>query len=191
MIIDRWQGSSSFRFPLDYSPIIFSWPFLFYPGNSSIQEIEINGLKKCALDLVFMWSIHPPACLGQLIYSEHGSKVGKEFNTVLISLKHLITLQRRGYLQLLIMVRVLTETFISTASKEKIQCAITAVFNNTRTLKFKSEQTIGFFAAVNHLSGPLGNQKFVLMSWKDHGFWLVDFVVFCVLMCLMVHCLWR
>ena len=27
------------------------------------------------------------------IYSEHGSKVGKEFNALLISLKHLITLQ--------------------------------------------------------------------------------------------------
>ena len=62
--------------------------------------------------------------------------------------------------------------------KEKIQCAITAVFNNMRTLKFKTEQTIGLFAAVNHLSGPLGNQKFILTSWKDHGLWLVDFVLF-------------
>ena len=64
--IGRWQGSS-FRFFLDYSLMIFSWPFLFYPGNSSIQEIEINGLKKCALDLLFMWSMHPPACFGQSI----------------------------------------------------------------------------------------------------------------------------
>ena len=41
---------------------------------------------------------------------------------------------------------------------------VTAVFNNTRTLKFKSEQTFEFFAAVNHLSRPLGNQKFILTS---------------------------
>ena len=47
-----------------------------------------------------------------------------------------------------------------------------------RTLKFKTEQTIGLFAAVNHLSGPLGNQKYILTSWKDHGLWLVDFVLF-------------
>ena len=49
-------------------------------------------------------------------------------------------------------------------ARKKIQCAITAVFNNMRTLKFKTEQTIGLFTAVNHLSGPLGNQKFILTN---------------------------
>ena len=111
VIIGRWQGSS-FRFPLYYSPIIFSCPFLFYPGNSSIQEIEINGLKKCALDLVFVWSIHPPARFGQSIQNT-------DQKWWLISLKHLITLQRQGYLQVVVIVRVLTETFISTAMQEK------------------------------------------------------------------------
>ena len=53
-----------------------------------MQEIEINGLKKCALDLLFMWSMHPPAC-----FRLHGSKVEEEFNGLLISLKHLISLQ--------------------------------------------------------------------------------------------------
>ena len=31
----------------------------------------------------------------------------------------------------------------------------TALFKNTRILKFKSELPFAFFAAVNHLSGPL------------------------------------
>ena len=32
---------------------------------------------------------------------------------------------------------------------------ITALFKNTRILKFKSQLPFAFFAAVNHLSGPL------------------------------------
>ena len=33
--------------------------------------------------------------------------------------------------------------------------ALTALFTNMQIVKFKSQLTIAFFAAVNHLSGPL------------------------------------
>lgn len=36
----------------------------------------------------------------------------------------------------------------------------TTLFKNTRILKFKSRQSFMFFDAVNHLSGPLREQKF-------------------------------
>ena len=36
---------------------------------------------------------------------------------------------------------------------------ITALFINTQILKFKSQLTLAFFVAVNHLSGPLRVQK--------------------------------
>ena len=42
-----------------------------------------------------------------------------------------------------------------------------------RILKFKSQLTIVFFAAVNHLNGPLGTQNFTLTGSKGHGFWFV------------------
>ena len=35
-----------------------------------------------------------------------------------------------------------------------------ALFSNMRILKFRSQPTIAFFAAVNHLNGPLGKQNF-------------------------------
>ena len=38
-----------------------------------------------------------------------------------------------------------------------------------RILKFKSQLTIVFFAAVNHLNGPLRKQNFTLMGSKGHG----------------------
>ena len=66
-----------------------------------------------------IYVVHASSGLFWAIYSEHGSKVGKEFNAFLISLKHLITPRRQGYLQVVVMVRVLTETFISTAMQEK------------------------------------------------------------------------
>ena len=47
------------------------------------------------------------------------------------------------------------ETFISKGIK--LFC-FTALFKNT--LKFKSQLTYAFFAAINHLSGPLGKQNF-------------------------------
>ena len=42
---------------------------------------------------------------------------------------------------------------------QEINC-FTALFKNTQILKFKSQLTFVFFAAVNHLSGPLREQKF-------------------------------
>ena len=35
-----------------------------------------------------------------------------------------------------------------------------ALFTNTRILKFRSQPTIAFFAAVNQLNGPLRKQNF-------------------------------
>ena len=40
------------------------------------------------------------------------------------------------------------------------QTSVTALFKNTQILKFKSRLTFPFFAAVNHLSGPLRKRKF-------------------------------
>ena len=46
-----------------------------------------------------------------------------------------------------------------------------------RTLEFKSQQRFTSFAAVNHLSGPLGKQKLTSAGSKGDIFqsWLVDF----------------
>ena len=57
---------------------------------------------------------------------------------------------------------------------------LTALFKNTRILRFKSQLTFEFFAAVNHLSGPLRKQNFSLTGSKGHGLWLVDFDSFFV-----------
>ena len=46
---------------------------------------------------------------------------------------------------------------------------ITALFTNMRILKFKSQLTIAFFVAVNHLNGPLRKQNFTLTGSKGHG----------------------
>ena len=35
-----------------------------------------------------------------------------------------------------------------------------SVFTNMRILKFRTQPTIAFFAAVNHLNGPLSKQNF-------------------------------
>ena len=69
---------------------------------------------------------------------------------------------------------------------------ITALFKNTWILKFKSQLTIAFFTAVNHLNGPLRKQNFTLTSSKDQvcDLWLVDFNPFCVFLCFKVLCLW-
>ena len=42
-----------------------------------------------------------------------------------------------------------------------------------RILKFKSQLTIAFFAAVNHLNGPLRKQNLTLTGSKGHGLWFV------------------
>ena len=49
------------------------------------------------------------------------------------------------------------ETFISKAIK---LFRFTALFKNMLTMKFKSQLTYAFFAAINHISGPLGKQNF-------------------------------
>ena len=50
---------------------------------------------------------------------------------------------------------------------------LTALFTNMRNVKFKSQLTIAFFAAVNRLSGPLRKQNFTLTGSKGHGLWFV------------------
>ena len=40
-------------------------------------------------------------------------------------------------------------------------------------LKFKSQLTITFFAAVSHLNGSCRKQNFTLMGSKEHGLWYV------------------
>ena len=46
---------------------------------------------------------------------------------------------------------------------------VTALFTNMQILKFKSQLMIAFFAAVNHLNGPLRKQNFTLTGSKDHA----------------------
>ena len=46
---------------------------------------------------------------------------------------------------------------------------LTALFTNMRILKFKTQLTIVFFAAVDHLNGPLRKQNFTLTGLKGHG----------------------
>ena len=50
---------------------------------------------------------------------------------------------------------------------------ITALFTNMQILKFKSQLTIAFFAAVNNLNGPPRKQNFTLTGSKDQGLWFV------------------
>ena len=46
---------------------------------------------------------------------------------------------------------------------------ITALFTNLRILKFQSQPTIAFFAAVNHLSGPLRKHNFTSTGSTGHS----------------------
>ena len=48
-------------------------------------------------------------------------------------------------------------------------CKLTALFTNMRSLKFKSQLTIPFFAAINHLNRPLRKQNFTLIGSKGQG----------------------
>ena len=71
------------------------------------------------------------------------------------------------------------------------QTSVTALFKNTQILKFKSRLTFPFFAAVNHLSGPLRKQKFPSTGfWKVMvcDLWLADFDPFCAFLCFKVRC---
>ena len=63
---------------------------------------------------------------------------------------------------LIYLIHTQMETFLN-------KLAVTALFTNMRILKFKSQLTIAFFAAVNHLNGPLGKQNFILTGLKGHG----------------------
>ena len=58
----------------------------------------------------------------------------------------------------------------------------TALFTNMRILNFKSQLTVAFFAAVNHLNGPLRKQNFILTGSKG-----LD--PFCEFLCFKVRCL--
>ena len=49
----------------------------------------------------------------------------------------------------------------------------TTLFTNMRILKFKSQLTIEFFPAVNHLDGPLRKRDFTLTGSKGHALWFV------------------
>ena len=78
------------------------------------------------------------------------------------------------------------ESFISKGIK--LFC-FTALFKNTLTLKFKSQLTYAFFAAINHLSGPLRKQNFTSVGSKGHGLrflWLVDLNLVCLFLCFKV-----
>ena len=59
------------------------------------------------------------------------------------------------------------------SSRPNFFFVITALFTNMRILKFESQRTIAFFAAVNHLNGPLRKQNFTLTGSKGHGLWFV------------------
>ena len=48
-----------------------------------------------------------------------------------------------------------------------ISTILTALFTNMRILKFKSQLTIAFFAAVNHLNGPLRKQNFTSRGFRS------------------------
>ena len=53
-------------------------------------------------------------------------------------------------------------TEIKEKQKKCFNLLLTALLKNTRILKFKSQLTFAFFAAVNHLSGPRGKYRRLL-----------------------------
>ena len=53
--------------------------------------------------------------------------------------------------------------------EDKTMQDLTALFTNMRILKFKSQMTIAFFSAVNHLNGPIRKQNFTLTGSEGHG----------------------
>ena len=53
--------------------------------------------------------------------------------------------------------------------EDKTMQDLTALFTNMRILKFKSQMTLAFFSAVNHLNGPIRKQNFTLTGSEGHG----------------------
>ena len=66
-----------------------------------------------------------------------------------------------------------TKYFLSYNFKDRSLMGVTALFTNMRILKFKSQLTIAFFAAVNHLHEPFRKQNFTLTGSKGHGLWFL------------------
>ena len=64
-----------------------------------------------------------------------------------------------------------TDYLVSIANNElaKVVTWLTALFTNMPILKIKSQPTIAFFAAVNHLNGLLRKQNFTLTGSKGQG----------------------
>ena len=50
---------------------------------------------------------------------------------------------------------------IKEKQKKCFNLLLTALFKNTRILKFKSQLAFAFFAAVDHLSGPRSSLNFI------------------------------
>ena len=53
--------------------------------------------------------------------------------------------------------------------EDKTMQDLTALFTNMRILKFKSQMTIAFFSAVNHLNRPIRKENFTLTGSEGHG----------------------
>ena len=60
---------------------------------------------------------------------------------------------------------------VNTNSGLKVNRRFTAVFNNMRTVKFKAQPTVTFFAAVNQISGGfrLLPSVYVALTWKGES----------------------
>ena len=69
---------------------------------------------------------------------------------------------------ILISFLLLHEKFLQFDWLRTVVLQFTALFINMRILMFKSQLTIAFFAAVNHLNGPLRKQNFSLTGSKGH-----------------------
>ena len=52
-------------------------------------------------------------------------------------------------------------------------CIITALFNNTRTLKFKTQPTVSFFTAANITAAPQETMPYAMV--KRSCLWVVSF----------------
>ena len=68
---------------------------------------------------------------------------------------------------------LLHEKFLQFDWLRTVVLQLTTLFINMRILKFKSQLTIAFSAAVDHLNGPLRKQNFSLTGLKGHGLWLL------------------
>ena len=54
---------------------------------------------------------------------------------------------------------------IKEKQKKCLNLLLTAILKNTPILKFKSQLTFAFFAAVNHLSGPCSSLNFIRLPY--------------------------